>query len=106
MVTSRSDGSASGGVLGFQRPPLASDGTPLESRPICKVAGARIRNPSGTGVGGFVRTQALLVRLELSSRSRSARSAWERRRAAAAVKGTERTIVEMRDLPVLTQAWT
>ena len=31
-----------------------------------------------TCVCGFMRTQALMARLELSSRSRSVRSAWER----------------------------
>ena len=36
--------------------------------------GARIRAPHRTCVCGFMRTQALIARLELSSRSRSVRS--------------------------------
>lgn len=51
-----------------------------------RTTGSRLAKRSGhvsallmrTCVSGFVRTQALISRLELSSRSRSARSAWER----------------------------
>jgi len=46
-----------------------------------KERGAQDHGPHRAGVGGFVRTQALMARLELSSRSRSARSAWSVSRA-------------------------
>jgi hypothetical protein len=56
-----------------------------------KTNGAHVRAPHRAGVGGFVRTQAP-ARLELASRSRSVRSAWERVSCPYATGSTERTI--------------
>ena len=63
-----------------------------------KKSGHVFRALHRTCVCGFVRTQALIARLELSSRSRSVTSAWKRVSCPCRSRSTERTIAVIRKI--------